>query len=266
MAGDDSSGKSPVDSEVEKGEWEKEREEHRDDNNGQKGELEAARPGQPDPTLLEEGNGAAPAPATSRTSKRSATPSAQRGGHDATSTAPFPPLPLAQEQEKDFTVTFAPDDSDPLSPRNKSTPRKWSIVLILSSSALCVTCASALYTSTYEQLMPELDISRLVATLGLSLFVCGLGLGPMFLSPLSEFYGRRPVYVAAFGLYLIWLVPCALARNLATMLVARFLDGLAGSAFLSVAGGTVGDMFPKDKLSLPMMVYTASPFVGPEVG
>ena len=29
------------------------------------------------------------------------------------------------------------------------------------------------------------------------------------------------------------------------MLVARFLDGLAGSAFLSVAGGTVGDMFAK---------------------
>lgn len=63
------------------------------------------------------------------------------------------------------------------------------------------------------------------------------------------------------------------------MLIARFLDGLAGSAFLSVAGGTVGDMFAKhvssthahyweklmkmQELSAPMMVYTASPFVGP---
>jgi MFS family permease len=45
-----------------------------------------------------------------------------------------------------------------------------------------------------------------------------------------------------------------------------FIDGLAGSAFLSVAGGTVGDMFSGDQLSAPMMVYTASPFVGPEVG
>lgn len=32
---------------------------------------------------------------------------------------------------------------------------------------------------------------------------------------------------------------------MATMLIARFLDGVAGSAFLSVAGGTVGDMFAK---------------------
>lgn len=29
------------------------------------------------------------------------------------------------------------------------------------------------------------------------------------------------------------------------MLIARFLDGVAGSAFLSVAGGTVGDIFAK---------------------
>jgi MFS family permease len=55
----------------------------------------------------------------------------------------------------------------------------------------------------------------------------------------------------------------AVAKNIATMLVSRFLDGLAGSAFLSVAGGSVGDMFPRERLQAPMMVYTASPFLGP---
>ena len=83
----------------------------------------------------------------------------------------------------------------------------------------------------------------------------------MFLSPLSEFYGRRMIYLAAFGMFFIWLIPCAVAQNIQTMIIVRFFDGLSGSAFLSVAGGTVGDMFTRDKLSLPMMVYTASPFV-----
>lgn len=49
------------------------------------------------------------------------------------------------------------------------------------------------------------------------------------------------------------------------MLVARFFDGVAGSAFLSVAGGTVGDMFCAHELQAPMMIFTASPFVGPPV-
>ncbi|KAI6822746.1 MFS general substrate transporter [Hortaea werneckii] len=168
------------------------------------------------------------------------------------------------DPEKQFEVKF--DEDDVMNPKNKSTPRKWLVVVIIAFSSLCVTCASALYTSTYQQLEPEFGVSREVATVGLTTFVCGLGLGPMFLSPLSEFYGRRIIYLCAFGMYFVWLIPCAVAQNIQTMLIVRFFDGLAGSAFLSVAGGTVGDMFTKDKLSAPMVVYTASPFVGPQVG
>ena len=48
------------------------------------------------------------------------------------------------------------------------------------------TCTSSLYTSTYDQITKEFHCSEIVATLGLSLFVMGLGIGPMVLSPLSE--------------------------------------------------------------------------------
>ncbi|KAH3019373.1 hypothetical protein KXW60_006118 [Aspergillus fumigatus] len=50
------------------------------------------------------------------------------------------------------------------------------------------------------------------------------------------------------------------------MIIARFFNGLSGSAFLSVAGGTVGDLFHRQELAALMMVYTASPFLGPEIG
>lgn len=140
--------------------------------------------------------------------------------------------------EKAFEVSWDGPD-DPMNPKSVTWAplwRKWTIVLIGSMSAMCVTFASALYTSAYGGMERDFHVSRLVATVGLSTFVCGLGLGPMFLSPLSEFYGRRPIYLCAFGMYFIWLIPCAVANNIATMLVSRFFDGLAGSAFLSVAG------------------------------
>ncbi len=78
-----------------------------------------------------------------------------------------------------------------------------------------------------------------------------------------QFYGRRPIYILSFIFFIIFLIPCAVAQNIQTMLIARFLDGMAGSAFLSVAGGSVGDMFNRDQLQAPMMVFTASPFIGP---
>ncbi|KAF2472500.1 MFS general substrate transporter [Lindgomyces ingoldianus] len=175
------------------------------------------------------------------------------------------PVDTAGDADGEFLVTWD-GDCDPENPRSMGMARRWAIVLIVSASSLCVTCTSSLYTSVYSQLIPEFHTSRLICTLGLSLFVAGLGTGPMVLSPLSEFYGRRPVYIYSYSFFLIWLIPCAVARNTTTMLVSRFLDGLAGSAFLSVAGGTVGDMFAKHELSAPMMVYTASPFIGPEIG
>lgn len=169
------------------------------------------------------------------------------------------------DRNKEFEVKFD-GPTDPMNPRSRKKAHKWFINLILSCGSLCTTCAAAIYTQSYAQLERELDVSRIVATLGLSLYILGLGIGPMFLSPLSEFYGRRPIYLGSFSFFLLWLIPCAVAKNIQTLLIGRFLAGISGSAFLSVAGGTVGDLFDRAELSLPMMVYTASPFVGPEVG
>jgi len=168
--------------------------------------------------------------------------------------------------EKDPFEVRWDGEHDPMNPRSMSYVRKWIVVIIVSLSSLCVTCTSSMYTSTYAQITKEFHCSKIVATLGLSFFIMGLGCGPMLLGPLSEFYGRRPIYLVSFSFFLIWLIPSAVAHNIQTMLIARFFDGLSGSAFLSVAGGTVGDMFNREQLQFPMMVYTGSPFIGPTIG
>lgn len=122
-----------------------------------------------------------------------------------------------------------------------------------------------MYTATYTQMDVEFGNSRLVATLGLSTFVLGIALGP-FWSPLAEFYGRRPIYLAAFAAFMVFLIPSAVAQNIETMIVVRFFQGLAGSAFLSVSGGTVGDLFARDEMQAPMAIFTTAPFIGPSTG
>lgn len=52
----------------------------------------------------------------------------------------------------------------------------------------------------------------------------------------------------------------------AVFFIFRFLVGLAGSAFLSVCGGSVVDLFDAYTMFPPMAVYTASPFFGPVMG
>jgi MFS family permease len=67
-------------------------------------------------------------------------------------------------------------------------------------------------------------------------------------------------------LFLMFLIPSAAAQNIQTMLVGRFFDGLAGSAFLSVTAGSVADVFTPSQLQGPMMYYTVFPFIGPVLG
>jgi len=112
---------------------------------------------------------------------------------------------------------------------------------------------------------PEFHITRNIATIGLSTFVLGIAMGP-FWSPLAEFYGRRPIYLCSFLAFVIFLIPSALAQNIETMIVVRFFQGLAGSAFLSVSGGTVGDLFRRDQMQAPMAVFAVAPFMGPATG
>jgi hypothetical protein len=166
--------------------------------------------------------------------------------------------PPSEQWDPAFEVHWE-GDNDPDNPQTLSTSRKWLQVFITSSTSTCVTCVSSMYTSTYGQMMHEFGISEELAVSGLSLFVFALGLSPMIFSPMSEFYGRRPVYILSMGAFVVWLVPCAVAQNIQTMLVARFFNGLVGSAFLSVAGGTVGDLFTKRTLQLPMLVFTSAP-------
>ena len=58
----------------------------------------------------------------------------------------------------------------------------------------------------------------------------------------------------------------AAAKNIGTILVTRALAGFSGSAFLSVAGGSITDMWVAEKVAWPMVIYTIGPFLGPTVG
>ncbi|KAH7007780.1 major facilitator superfamily domain-containing protein [Ilyonectria destructans] len=146
------------------------------------------------------------------------------------------------------------------------TIRKWVIVIIVCATTVCVTCTSSIYTTTYAQIEHELAATRLTSAAGLSTFVLGIAFGPLFTGPLSEHYGRRPIYLISWSMFVILTIPSAVATKMEMLIVTRFFDGFAGSTFLSVAGGTVGDIFLRDELQKPMVFVSLAPFVGPSLG
>lgn len=100
------------------------------------------------------------------------------------------------------------------------------------------------------------NTSTILSALTVSIFVLGYVIGPLFLAPLSEIYGRRFVLTAANIFFCVWQVGCALAPNLNSLIAFRFLAGIGGSGCLTIVGGVIADLFPPDRRGLASSVYS----------
>lgn len=161
-------------------------------------------------------------------------------------------------------VTFAP--GDPEDPRNWSSFRKWSIVIAITFVDLTVSWGASGFSPAEMKFAKDFGVSSEVATLGLSMYVLGLALGPMTLAPLSEYFGRTPLYLVPYGIFLLFLVGTALVDNLGGFIVLRILSGLFSSVTIANFGGTIADMWPRHQVGPAMSLFLWAAVVGSPIG
>jgi len=153
-----------------------------------------------------------------------------------------------------------------------STPTQLSLPVLLVIG--CLTAIPPLVTDLYLPALPEmarvLDAPGSLTQLTMSLSLVGLALGQLVVGPLSDRVGRiRPL---RWGLVLLAVTTllCALAPNLWVLLVARLLQGLAGSAAVVIARAIVRDVYDGYRLakvySELMLVMGLAPVIGPVIG
>ena len=61
----------------------------------------------------------------------------------------------------------------------------------------------------------------------------------------------------------IFIIPCAVSKNIGTLIVCRLIDGIAFSAPMTLVGGTLADLWRNEERGVPMAAFSAAPFVGP---
>ncbi|KAF4760364.1 hypothetical protein HAV15_006782 [Penicillium sp. str.  len=161
-------------------------------------------------------------------------------------------------------VTFTIDD--PEHPYNWSRVYRWYITLVASAVVVCVAFGSSIVTGGLGLIEEQYNVSLEVAILTCSIMVCGFAVGPLLWSPLSEIIGRRPVYIISLTLYVIFNIPCALSPNIGGLLVCRFLCGVFSSSGLSLAGGTIADIWSIEERGMAIAYFAAAPYCGPVLG
>lgn len=171
-----------------------------------------------------------------------------------------------EKNNKDPNEVIFQDADDLENPMNWSKAKKAVVLIITSLGSTVVTCSSSVMSSASDSLQTQFNISREVTVLTISLYVIGIAVGPVLLGPLSEFYGRRPIYLVSFAIFFLLQFPVAFANNLPVLLIFRFLVGAAGSAFLANVGGSISDMYSPIDAYIPMAIFSSSTFLGPVLG
>lgn len=108
--------------------------------------------------------------------------------------------------------------------------------------------------------------SQELASLAVSVYIAGFCFGPLVIAPLSEFYGRAPLYHVCLALFVILSVSCAVAPSLGALVVIRLLSGVAGSCPMALGPGSIADLVPREKRGTFMAAWIVGPVFGPIIG
>ncbi|WEW59115.1 hypothetical protein PRK78_004584 [Emydomyces testavorans] len=151
------------------------------------------------------------------------------------------------------TTQLEPGGDDWRGPDDPDCPYNWPVWKRIYMTSipvfLCVSVsfASSIYTSGARNVAQKFGVSHTESLLGLSLFLWTQGLGAIITAPISEYYGRRIVYLSTVPIFGLFILGAGLAQNFPTLIVCRCLGGFFGSAVVSVGGGPVIGGFVSEK-------------------
>ncbi|TPE51388.1 multidrug effflux MFS transporter [Amaricoccus solimangrovi] len=103
-----------------------------------------------------------------------------------------------------------------------------------------------------------------------SAYVGGFALGQLFIGPISDRYGRRPVLLIGLAAYAVAAFACLVADSFSGLLLARFVQGLANASPRVIAIAMTRDSFHgrrmAEVMSFVMMVFIIVPVIAPTLG
>ncbi|GKZ23771.1 hypothetical protein AbraIFM66951_004137 [Aspergillus brasiliensis] len=156
---------------------------------------------------------------------------------------------------------------DPENPHNWPEHKRWAHVIVVALISLVMNMGPTMCAPGINEVLRDFNIhSSTISTLAVTLYVLGLAMGPMFMSSLSEVYGRLQIYHLANLFFIAFVIGTAVSQNIATFMVCRFISGCAGGTPMALGGGTIADITTIQQRALAMSLYSLGPMAGPVLG
>ncbi|MEL6793443.1 MAG: multidrug effflux MFS transporter, partial [Pseudomonadota bacterium] len=144
------------------------------------------------------------------------------------------------------------------------------IIIVLALVSTLGPFAIDMHLPALPAMAETLNTSAGMMKLTISAFLIGGALGPLFLAPLSDAYGRKRVQTGLLMLFIIVTAGCAMAETVEELIALRFLQSVAGGAAMASTRAMLSDLYKGDALSrassILMSVFAIAPVIAPLIG
>jgi DHA1 family bicyclomycin/chloramphenicol resistance-like MFS transporter len=128
----------------------------------------------------------------------------------------------------------------------------------------------ALYTPAMPTLVEAFATDPATIKLTITLYFCGFAFAQIVCGPLSDAYGRKPVALSFFSIYLSGSLLAVFAPSVTWLLVARALQGIGAAAGVATSRAVVRDQFTGQAsariMNLIGLIFAIGPAVSPSLG
>ncbi|AEB22705.1 MULTISPECIES: Bcr/CflA family efflux MFS transporter [Bacillus] len=153
---------------------------------------------------------------------------------------------------------------------NPTGKERLALAFLLGMLAILGPLNIDMYLPSFPEIAEDLSARASLVQLSLTACLIGLTIGQVVVGPLSDAQGRRKPLLLCIFLFALFSLFCALAPNITTLVIARFLQGFTASAGLVLSRAIVRDVFTGRELSkffsLLMVITAVAPMVAPMTG
>lgn len=103
--------------------------------------------------------------------------------------------------------------------------------------------------ATYNVTIPQVALTT-------GLYMMGLGLGSVVMSPTAILFGKRPVYLITALIFILTSVWCALSPTYTSLVIARVVQGVVVSPVECLPSATIAEIFFLHERAYRLGVYT----------
>ncbi|TVY27140.1 putative efflux pump [Lachnellula hyalina] len=155
---------------------------------------------------------------------------------------------------------------DPADPLNWPTWKKHLNLILVAFHAMMTTFTAAGIIPAFELFSIDLGVSLTKASYLTSVQILILGFSPLFWKPISNRFGRRPIWLISTIGSLVCNVGCAKSHSYASQMITRILVAFFISPAIAISSAVVTETFFASERGQKMGIWTLMVTLGPPMG